>query len=40
MRQYKTAQTAALKLTDMVKYLAISSFFATTSVAVYLLTAS
>jgi hypothetical protein len=37
--QPKTAQTTALKLPDMMKYLAISGFYVSTAIAVYLLTA-
>lgn len=40
MRYNKTAQATALRLSDMLKYLAVSGFFASTSVAVYLLAAS
>ena len=36
--QPKTAQTIAVKLPDMLKYLAISGFCMSTGVAVYLLT--
>lgn len=37
--QPKPAQTAVLKLPDMLKYLAISGFYVSTAIAVYILTA-
>lgn len=37
--QPKAAQTTVLKLPDMLKYFAISGFYVSTAVAVYLLTA-
>lgn len=37
--QRKTAQTTALKLPDMLKYFAVSGFYVSSAVAIYLLTA-